>query len=84
MVSGPLGRVDVGGVTRTSDREALMSTSLIDPALRPTSARRAPEPSASHEMTAVRAWARSRGYPIDECAGVPLVVLKTYRRVHGG
>ena len=32
---------------------------------------------------AVRAWARSRGYPIDETAGVPPVVLRTYRRVHG-
>ena len=40
--------------------------------------------SPSHDMLAVRAWARSRGYPIDESAGVPLVVLKTYRRVHGG
>jgi hypothetical protein len=35
------------------------------------------------DMVAVRAWARSRGYPIDETAGVPLVVLRTYRRVHG-
>ena len=33
---------------------------------------------------AVRAWARSRGYPIDETSGVPPVVLRTYRRVHGG
>jgi hypothetical protein len=40
--------------------------------------------SGGHDMTAVRAWARSRGYPIDETAGVPLVVLRTYRRVHGG
>lgn len=36
-----------------------------------------------HDMTAVRAWARSRGYPIDETSGVPLVVLRTYRRLHG-
>ena len=36
-----------------------------------------------HDMMAVRAWARSRGYPIDETSGVPLVVLRTYRRVHG-
>ena len=36
-----------------------------------------------HDMTAVRAWARSRGYPIDETSGVPPVVLRTYRRVHG-
>ena len=36
-----------------------------------------------HDMMAVRAWARSRGYPIDETAGVPLVVLRTYRRLHG-
>jgi hypothetical protein len=40
--------------------------------------------SADHDMLAVRAWARSRGYPIDETAGVPLIVLRTYRRVHGG
>jgi hypothetical protein len=36
-----------------------------------------------HDMLAVRAWARSRGYPIDETSGVPLVVLRTYRRLHG-
>ena len=36
-----------------------------------------------HDMMAVRAWARSRGYPIDETSGVPLVVLRTYRRLHG-
>ena len=36
-----------------------------------------------HDMVAVRAWARSRGYPIDETSGVPLVVLRTYRRLHG-
>ncbi len=41
-------------------------------------------PADRHDMLAVRAWARSRGYPIDETAGVPLVVLRTYRRVHGG
>jgi hypothetical protein len=35
-----------------------------------------------HDMVAVRAWARSRGYPIDETSGVPLVVLRTYRRLH--
>lgn len=39
--------------------------------------------SDGHELLAVRAWARSRGYPIDETAGVPLVVLRTYRRLHG-
>lgn len=39
--------------------------------------------SDCHGMVAVRAWARSRGYPIDETAGVPLEVLRTYRRVHG-
>ena len=38
---------------------------------------------AGHDMLAVRAWARSRGYPIDETSGVPLVVLRTYRRLHG-
>lgn len=36
-----------------------------------------------HDMLAVRAWARSRGYPIDETSGVPLGVLRTYRRLHG-
>ena len=40
--------------------------------------------SDRHDMVAVRAWARSRGYPIDETAGAPLLVLTTYRRVHGG
>ncbi len=42
-----------------------------------------PAASARHDMVAVRAWARSRGYPIDETSGVPLVVLRTYRRLHG-
>ena len=36
-----------------------------------------------HDVLAVRAWARSRGYPIDETSGVPPVVLRTYRRLHG-
>ena len=36
-----------------------------------------------NDVLAVRAWARSRGYPIDETSGVPLVVLRTYRRLHG-
>ncbi len=35
-----------------------------------------------HDLTAVRAWARSVGYPVDESARVPLQVLRTYRRVH--
>lgn len=35
-----------------------------------------------HDIVAVRAWARSRGYPIDETSGVPLAVLRTYRRLH--
>jgi hypothetical protein len=39
--------------------------------------------SDEHDMLAVRAWARSRGYPIDETSGVPMVVLRTYRRLHG-
>ena len=60
-----------------------MSTSLIDPVLRAPEARPAARTSGSHDMTAVRAWARSRGYPIDETSGVPLVVLRTYRRLHG-
>ena len=38
--------------------------------------------SDGHDMLAVRAWARSRGYPIDESSGVPLAVLRTYRRLH--
>lgn len=42
-----------------------------------------PTASDGHDMVAVRAWARSRGYPIDETSGVPLVVLRTYRRLHG-
>ena len=48
---------------------------------------RRPAPSAADalreaELTSVRAWARSRGYPIDETSGVPLAVLRTYRKVH--
>lgn len=35
-----------------------------------------------HDLQEVRAWARSRGYPVDESASVPLDVLRTYRRVH--
>ena len=42
-----------------------------------------PAAPARHDEVAVRAWARSRGYPIDETSGVPLVVLRTYRRLHG-
>lgn len=60
-----------------------MSTRLIDPVLRPSPADRG-RLADGHDMLAVRAWARSRGYPIDETAGVPLTVLRTYRRVHGG
>ena len=44
---------------------------------------RAGEAPREHDLLAVRAWARSVGYPIDETCGVPLSVLKTYRRVHG-
>jgi hypothetical protein len=40
--------------------------------------------SDRHDMVAVRAWARSRGYPIDETSGVPLAVLRTYRRLNAG
>lgn len=53
-------------------------------ALAPSSAQARRPSAGSSDMTAVRAWARSRGYPIDETSGVPLVVLKTYRRVQGG
>ena len=58
-----------------------MSTDLISSAVHTA----APDEDAADrgEQVAVRAWARSRGYPIDETAGVPLVVLETYRRVHG-
>ena len=34
------------------------------------------------DAQSVRAWARSRGYPIDESGSIPLAVLRTYRRVH--
>jgi hypothetical protein len=34
------------------------------------------------DVQAVRAWARSRGYPIDESGSIPLAVLRTYRRLH--
>jgi hypothetical protein len=34
------------------------------------------------DVQTVRAWARSRGYPIDESGGIPLAVLRTYRRLH--
>ena len=44
-----------------------------------TATRRSPH---GEEALTIRAWARSRGYPIDESAGVPLEVLRTYRRVH--
>ena len=41
-------------------------------------------PDQPDDLVEVRAWARSRGYPIDESADVPLQVLRTYRRVHVG
>ncbi len=44
----------------------------------------APEASRVEDLTSVRAWARSRGYPIDEAPGVPLAVLRTYQLVHAG
>ena len=59
-----------------------MSANLIDPTLDVADA--TGDANDRAEQVAVRAWARSRGYPIDETAGVPLVVLETYRRVHGG
>ncbi len=40
-------------------------------------------PDGDH-LLAVRAWARSRGYPIDETSCVPQDVLQTYRRLHAG
>ena len=42
------------------------------------------ERHSERELLAIRAWARSRGYPIDEGSGVPLTVLRTYRRLHPG
>ncbi|MCW2777739.1 MAG: hypothetical protein JWN17_1464 [Frankiales bacterium] len=36
----------------------------------------------SEDLVEVRAWARSVGFPVDESAGVPLEVLRTYRQVH--
>lgn len=39
-------------------------------------------PSPREDLTSVRAWARSRGYPIDESGDVPRTVLQTYARVH--
>ena len=55
---------------------------LLD--LHPPAADDDPAAAEGHDVLAVRAWARSRGYPIDETSGVPVVVLRTYRRVHGG
>ena len=52
---------------------------LLDQLDPPAAAR---TPDDLHDLTEVRAWARSRGYPIDESAAVPLQVLRTYRRVH--
>ena len=40
------------------------------------------EPGDAVDMVAVRAWARSRGYPIDESGSIPLTVVLTYRRLH--
>ena len=57
-----------------------MST-LLD--LQQPDADEAPAAPDRHDVLAVRAWARSRGYPIDETSGVPLDVLRTYRRIHG-
>ena len=59
-----------------------MSANLIDPTLDVADA--TDDATDRPEQVAVRAWARSRGYPIDETPGVPPVVLETYRRVHGG
>ena len=50
---------------------------LLDP---PAAERSAPD--RVQDLTEVRAWARSRGYPVDESAAVPPQVLRTYRRVH--
>lgn len=39
-------------------------------------------PAHAHDLASVRAWARSRGYPVDESGTLPLAVLRTYRQVH--
>ena len=63
-------------MTVTADRDLSDLDDLSDhPALPGPAVRR-------NDLTEVRAWARSRGYPIDESAAVPLQVLRTYRRVH--
>lgn len=36
----------------------------------------------AEDLSTVRAWARSRGFPVDEAGDVPAVVLHTYRQVH--
>ena len=52
------------------------------PTAQPPADRRLRGADRTHDVLAVRAWARSRGYPIDESSGVPPAVLRTYRRVH--
>ncbi len=56
---------------------------MTDPGPVPTTAGLVPaQRQPDHDLTEVRAWARSRGYPVDESARLPLEVLRTYRRVH--
>ena len=61
-----------------------MSTTphLSHPTFDPTSLVTTPRADEPHDLVEVRAWARSRGYPVDESARLPLQVLRTYRRVH--
>ncbi|MCU1691125.1 MAG: hypothetical protein JWM64_216 [Frankiales bacterium] len=56
-------------------------TALLPP-LVPAPGLLPPRPQDAHDLTEVRAWARSVGYPVDESASLPLDVLRTYRRVH--
>lgn len=58
-----------------------MTLSPLDPPALGTDERRTPCPD---DLAAVRAWARSRGYPVDESASVPEHVVRTYRQVHLG
>ena len=80
---------------RTSAPTMHRSSRALDPGATPVSTlldlqqpaadeRTGSDRSDRYDMVAVRAWARSRGYPIDETSGVPLTVLRTYRRLHAG
>lgn len=55
---------------------------LSAPPTAPSLPHRGDEAGGDLDVQAVRAWARSRGYPIDESGAVPPTVLVTYRRLH--